>query len=127
VQRAGSEISDDQGIKNMHKHGIRCTGNFRNSEEEHGPPLLCLDAKGVFEMMNTALTGMRCRATKEIRGHQGLIRRFTEGTILYDLANLGRHLISVDWDNGLTDYAYPFEIEIINDEYPLIGLEVTPI
>ena len=32
-------------------------------------------------MINTALTGMRCRATKEIRSHQGLISRFTEGTI----------------------------------------------
>ncbi len=64
-------------------------------------------------MINTRLTGMRCRATKDIRSHQGLTRRFTEGTVQFDLDNLGRHLISVIWDNGVTDYAYPFEIEII--------------
>jgi hypothetical protein len=28
----------------------------------------------------------------------------------------GRHLISVEWDNGVTDYVFPFEIEIIDLE-----------
>ena len=28
--------------------------------------------------------------------------------------NLGRHLISVQWDNGVIDYVYPTEIEILD-------------
>jgi hypothetical protein len=46
-------------------------------------------------MVDASLTGMRCRATKEIRSHQGLIRRYSEGIVQYDMENLGRHLLSV--------------------------------
>ena len=67
-------------------------------------------------MVDTSLTGMRCHATKEIRSHQGLIRRCSEGIIQYDMENLGRHLISVQWDNGVIDYVYPLEIEILGQE-----------
>lgn len=67
-------------------------------------------------MIDTSLTGRRCRATKEIRSYQGLTKRFTEGTIQYDLDNIGRHLFSVAWDNGVTGYVFPFEIEIIDEE-----------
>ncbi len=70
-------------------------------------------------MIYTSLTGRRCRATKEIRSHRGLTRRFTEGTIQYDLENIGRHLLSVEWENGVTDYVYPVEIEILDEEEPL--------
>jgi len=42
----------------------------------------------------------------------------TEGTIQYDLENIGRHLLSVGWENGVTDYVYPFEIEILDEEEP---------
>ena len=64
-------------------------------------------------MVDTSLTGMRCRATKEIRSHRGLIRRYSEGIIQYNMDNLGRHLISVQWDNGVIDYVYALEIEIL--------------
>lgn len=70
-------------------------------------------------MIDTSLMGMRCRATREVRSHQGLIRRFTEGTVQHDIDNFGRHLISVQWDTGVTDYVFPFEIEIIEEEQPL--------
>jgi hypothetical protein len=66
------------------------------------------------QMVDTSLTGMRCRATKEIRSHQGLVRRYSEGIIQYDMENLGRHLISVQWENGVIDYVYPLEIEILD-------------
>jgi hypothetical protein len=72
-------------------------------------------------MIDTSLAGSRCRATKEIRSHQGVTGRFTEGTIQYDIDNCGRHLIRVSWDNGITDYAYPFEIEIIDDPEIIIS------
>ena len=64
-------------------------------------------------MVDTSLTGMRCRATKEIRSHQGLVRRYSEGIIQYNMDNLGRHLISVQWNNGVIDYVYALEIEIL--------------
>jgi hypothetical protein len=67
-------------------------------------------------MVDTSLTGMRCRATKEVRSHRGPIRRYSEGIIQYDIDNLGRHLISVQWDNGVIDYVYPLEIEILGPE-----------
>ncbi len=68
------------------------------------------------QMIDTSLTGMRCRATKEIRSHRGLVRRYSEGLIQYNMDNLGRHLISVQWDNGVIDYVYPAEIEIVGQE-----------
>jgi hypothetical protein len=70
-------------------------------------------------MIDTSLTGGRCRATKEIRSHQGLTRRFTDGTIQYDLENIGHHPLSVEWEIGVTDYVYPFEIEILDEESPV--------
>jgi hypothetical protein len=65
-------------------------------------------------MINLNQNGMRCRTTKEIRTHEGLIRRFTEGTIQDVIDNLGRQLINVDWDSGITTYVFFNEIEIID-------------
>ena len=67
-------------------------------------------------MINMSLTSMRCRATKEIKSHHGLTMIFTEGTIQSAIDNFGRQLISVEWDNGVTDYVFPWEIEIIDPE-----------
>jgi hypothetical protein len=63
-------------------------------------------------MINLSQNRMRCRATKEIRTHEGLIRRFTEETIQNVIDNLGRQLINVKWDSGITTYAFYNEIEI---------------
>jgi len=63
-------------------------------------------------MINLSKSGMRCRATREIRIHEGLIRRFTEGTIEAVIDNLGRQLINVEWDSGITTYVFFNEIEI---------------
>jgi hypothetical protein len=64
-------------------------------------------------MFDSTLKGMRCRATQTVRSHQGLIKKSAEGTIQHDIDNLGRRLISVRWDIGITDYVFPFEIEIV--------------
>lgn len=64
-------------------------------------------------MVESATAGTRCLATREIRTHLGLIKRFTQGVILYDLDNLGRRLIYVQWDSGLAGYVYPVEIEAV--------------
>ena len=72
-------------------------------------------------MNDTNLKGMRCRATRLVRSHRGLVNRSTEGTIQHDIENIGRRLISVQWDGGVTDYVFPSEIEII-DERKLVCL-----
>jgi len=64
-------------------------------------------------MIDSTSAGMRCRAIREIRTCQGLIRRFAEGIIQFDMENLGRRLVRVKWDSGIVDYAYPVEIEIL--------------
>lgn len=63
-------------------------------------------------MINQSQKGMRCRATKEITTHGPVIMRFTEGTIQGVIDNLGRQLISVEWDSGVTTYVFIHEIEI---------------
>ena len=47
-------------------------------------------------MINLSQDGMRCRAMKEIRTHEGLIGRLTEGTIQGVIYNLRRQLINVE-------------------------------
>ena len=63
-------------------------------------------------MINLSKSGMRCHATRAIRTHEGLIGRFTEGTIKAVIDNLGRQLINVEWDSGITTYVFFNEIEI---------------
>ena len=63
-------------------------------------------------MINGIQKGMRCHTTKEIRTHWGRLGRFTEGTIQGVIDNLGRQLISVAWDSGVTAYVFVNEIEI---------------
>jgi len=71
-------------------------------------------------MVDTNLTGARCRATRMVRSHRGLIERSSQGTIQHDIDNLGRRLISVPWDIGVTDYVFPSEIEIIGRTLPSV-------
>ena len=66
-------------------------------------------------MIDATLTRMRCRAIREIRTAQGLIPCSSEGVIRHAMDNLG-HRIQVQWDSGVTDYAYPSEIEILGQE-----------
>ena len=63
-------------------------------------------------MINGIQKGMRCRTTKVIRTHGGLLGRFTEGTIQGVIDNLGRQLIGVEGDSGVTTYVFINEIEI---------------
>jgi len=60
--------------------------------------------------------GLKCRAVREIRDHQGMINASAEGTIQYEVENLGRHLINVQWDNGLRLNVLADDIEIIDGD-----------
>jgi hypothetical protein len=64
------------------------------------------------QMINGIQKGMRCRTTKAIRTHGGLLGRFTEGTIQGVIDSLGRQLIGIEWDSGVTTYGFITEIEI---------------
>ena len=51
-------------------------------------------------MMDTSLTGRRCRTRRSIPHHRGQLPRAVGGTVQYALENLGRILIRVDFDDG---------------------------
>lgn len=68
------------------------------------------------QMIDLSSKGIRCRASRDLRTSRGMVRSFTEGIIQYEIENLGRKLILVDWDNGLTSYVYPSEIAIIDGD-----------
>jgi len=65
-------------------------------------------------MIDLSSEGMKCRAVRDIQGYQGTVSASMEGTIQYEIENLGRHLINVHWDNGLRLNVFPNEIEIID-------------
>lgn len=67
-------------------------------------------------MVDLSSEGMKCRAVRDIQSYQGMVRASTEGTIHYEIENLGRHLINVHWDNGLRLNVFPNEIEIIDGD-----------
>lgn len=56
----------------------------------------------------------RCRALRNIIGHQGLIKAQTKGTVEAEMENLGRQLIKVRWDGHIAMYVFPDEIELID-------------
>jgi len=66
------------------------------------------------------LKGTRCRAGRAIIGHQGIVKANTEGTIQHVIDNLDRHLINVEWDNGVTMNAFPDELVIQQKEGALV-------
>ena len=57
--------------------------------------------------------GMRCRAIRLIRSHEGTITPSRQGTIAYETENLGRQLIQVQWDTGVSIYVFPNDVEIM--------------
>jgi len=67
-------------------------------------------------MIDLSSKGIRCRAAREIQTNWGMVTSFTGGTIQYEIENLGRYLILVDWDNGLSLNVSPSEIEIIDGD-----------
>lgn len=68
-------------------------------------------------MIDSSSEGMKCRAVRYIESYQGKVRVSAEGTIQYEIENLGRHLINVHWDNGLRLNVFPNEIEIIDGDF----------
>jgi hypothetical protein len=63
-------------------------------------------------MIDTKRKGIRCRAKKLIRDHGVTIEPDNQGTIVYEIEDLERRLILVEWDGGPSLYVFPSEIEI---------------
>lgn len=62
-------------------------------------------------MVDRTHTGLRCRTIRHISTRDGLLRRGTFGTIRDEMDNLERHLVFVDWDNGLNHPVFAREVE----------------
>jgi hypothetical protein len=67
-------------------------------------------------MIDLSSEGMKCRAVRDIQSYQGTVSASMEGTIQYEIENLGRHIINVRWVNGLSLNVFPNEIEIIDGD-----------
>jgi hypothetical protein len=65
-----------------------------------------------MDMIDTKRTGTRCRAKKLIRDHGITIEPDNQGIIVYEIEDLERQLILVEWDGGPSLYVFPSEIEI---------------
>jgi hypothetical protein len=61
--------------------------------------------------MNRLGSGSRCRTLRNVITAKGLLPRNTHGTIRYKpTTTLGRRLVYVDWDNGMSIAVPPYEI-----------------
>ncbi len=54
----------------------------------------------------------RCHTLRLVRTVQGDLKRGTQGTVLYEIEHLGRRLVLVHWDMGITVPVFPDEIEL---------------
>ena len=69
-------------------------------------------------MIDRKRKGMRCGAKKIIRTHDVTIQPADQGTIIYEMENLGRRLILVQWDGGSSTYVFPDEVDITSTDDP---------
>ncbi len=67
-------------------------------------------------MMDHSRSGARCRTRYHVNTVEGALPRHSRGTIRYELDNLGRRLVFVDWDNGMGVPVFPHEIEVLAGE-----------
>jgi hypothetical protein len=63
-------------------------------------------------MIDRTQTGTRCYTVRFIRTVKGDLRRGSYGTVLHGMDNLGRRLVLVHWDTGITVPVFPDEIAL---------------
>ncbi len=63
-------------------------------------------------MISRMHAGHRCHTRRFVRTVKGDLPRGTPGTVLYEMENLGRRLVLVQWDRGITVPVFPEEIEL---------------
>ena len=67
-------------------------------------------------MMDRSRSGARCRTLRHVNTVKGILPRDSYGTLRYEMDNLGRRLMFVDWDNGMRVPVFPYEIEVLEQE-----------
>ena len=65
-------------------------------------------------METTVKSGERCRALRSITHKRGILRRGDEGTVLSLRENLGRQLVTVDFESGDRLVLFQHEIEPVS-------------
>ena len=70
-------------------------------------------------MTDHTRAGLRCRTIRFVRTVEGDLRRDAQGTIRYEMDNLDRRLVLVEWDQGFTVPVFPHEIEVSAPELRL--------
>lgn len=63
-------------------------------------------------MIDRAHAGIRCSTRHLLRTIEGNLARGSQGTVVYEMDNLDRHLILVNWDTGFSVPVFPCEIEL---------------
>ena len=63
-------------------------------------------------MTDRSRAGYRCETQYFLRTVKGDLPRGSQGTIAYEMENLGRHLILVNWDKGFAVPVFPDEITL---------------
>jgi hypothetical protein len=63
-------------------------------------------------MMDRTLGGTRCRTVRPIAHHGGYLPRRLEGTIRYAIENIGRTLLRVDFDSGVSVMVLPDDVAV---------------
>lgn len=69
-------------------------------------------------MIDRSHAGLRCRTRRHVYTAQDVLPRHSYGAIRYELDNLGRKLVFVDWDTGAEVLVFPSEIEVLSEEKP---------
>ena len=67
-------------------------------------------------MIDRSHSGARCRTLRHVNTLEGVLLRDSYGTLRYEMDNLGRRLVFVDWDNGMSVPVFPHEIEVLEQE-----------
>ncbi len=63
-------------------------------------------------MIDRTHSGWRCQTRRLIRTVKGDLPRGCHGTVVYETENLGRQLILVSWDLGISVPVFPDEIDV---------------
>ena len=67
-------------------------------------------------MIDRTHTGKRCRTLQHLTTRDGTLRRDTYGTIRYEIENLDRRLVFVEWENGMSTPVFAHEITLCMEE-----------
>jgi hypothetical protein len=74
-------------------------------------------------MIDTTKEDMRCYAKQLIGSHAGIVAPSSRGTIAYEIEDLERQLICVEWTRAFSVYVFADEIETM----PKYGCTANPL